>query len=77
MLTLYKKARARLGFVDRGATAVEYGLIIALIAAVIAATVALLGTNLNSLFNNVNTCVTGHSEATCKGGTGTGTGTGG
>lgn len=72
MLTLYKKARARLGFVDRGATAVEYGLIIALIAAVIAATVALLGTNLNGLFTNVNNCVTGHTQATCGGGGGGG-----
>jgi Flp pilus assembly pilin Flp len=34
---------------------------------VIAATVALLGTNLNSLFNNVNSCVTGHTSATCGG----------
>jgi len=38
---------------DRGATAVEYGLMIALIAAVIIAAVTLLGDNLNSLFNNV------------------------
>ena len=38
---------------DRGATAVEYGLMIALIAAVIITAVTLLGNNLNSLFNNV------------------------
>lgn len=38
---------------DRGATAVEYGLMVALIAAVIVTAVALLGTNLNTLFGNV------------------------
>ena len=38
---------------DRGATAVEYGLMVALIAIVIIVAVALLGTNLNSLFQTV------------------------
>jgi pilus assembly protein Flp/PilA len=38
---------------DRGATAVEYGLMVALIAAVIIGAVTLLGTNLNNLFNQV------------------------
>jgi pilus assembly protein Flp/PilA len=38
---------------DRGATAVEYGLMVALIAAVIVAAVALIGTNLTSIFNSV------------------------
>ena len=38
---------------ENGATAVEYGLIVALIAAVIVAGVKLLGTNLNDLFNTV------------------------
>ena len=38
---------------DRGATAVEYGLMVALIAVVIIVAVTLLGTNLKSLFNNV------------------------
>jgi len=38
---------------DRGATAVEYGLIVALIAAVIIAVVALLGTAVSSAFNNI------------------------
>jgi len=38
---------------DRGATAVEYGLMVALIAAVIIAAVMLLGTNLNTLFGSV------------------------
>lgn len=35
---------------DRGATAVEYALLIGLVAAVISSAVALLGTNVNSLF---------------------------
>jgi pilus assembly protein Flp/PilA len=43
----------RLGRDDRGATAVEYGLIVALIAAVIIGTVALLGTAVNTAFNAV------------------------
>lgn len=40
---------------ERGATAVEYGLLVALIAAVIITVVALLGTNLNVMFNGVAT----------------------
>lgn len=39
---------------ERGATAVEYGIMVALIAAVIITVVALLGTNLNEMFSNVN-----------------------
>jgi pilus assembly protein Flp/PilA len=42
---------------DRGATAVEYGLIVALIAVVIIVAVALLGTNLRNTFNNVASSV--------------------
>jgi pilus assembly protein Flp/PilA len=38
---------------DRGATAVEYGLMVALIAIVIIAAVMLLGSNLNNLFQKV------------------------
>jgi len=38
---------------DKGATAVEYGLMVALIAIVIIVAVALLGTNLNELFGKV------------------------
>ena len=43
---------------DEGATAVEYGLLVALIAAVIVATVALLGTQINIAFNKVLTAIT-------------------
>ena len=37
---------------EKGATAVEYGLMVALIAIVIIVAVALLGTNLSTLFKN-------------------------
>ena len=42
---------------DRGATAVEYGLIVALIAAIIVVAVAALGTKLNTIFTNVTTAI--------------------
>ncbi|MCX6401150.1 MAG: Flp family type IVb pilin [Propionibacteriales bacterium] len=46
---------ARLAKMDeRGATAVEYGLLVALIAAVIVGVVAILGDNLKSAFSDVN-----------------------
>jgi pilus assembly protein Flp/PilA len=38
---------------DAGATAVEYGLMVALIAVVVIVAVTLLGDNLSSLFNTV------------------------
>jgi len=38
---------------DRGATAVEYGLMVALIAAVIIGAVTAIGLNLNALFTTV------------------------
>jgi pilus assembly protein Flp/PilA len=38
---------------ERGATAVEYGIMVALIAAVIITVVATMGTNLSTMFNSV------------------------
>ncbi len=38
---------------DKGATAVEYGLMVALIAVVIIGAVTLLGNNLNTMFTNI------------------------
>lgn len=38
---------------EKGATAVEYGLMVALIAVVILVAVRLLGTNLSTMFNGV------------------------
>ena len=45
--------KIRFAAMDRGATAVEYGLMVALIAAVIITAVALIGTNLDTLFTDV------------------------
>ena len=42
---------------EKGATAVEYGIMVALIAVVIIVAVTLLGGNLNAMFNNVATQV--------------------
>jgi pilus assembly protein Flp/PilA len=42
---------------EKGATAVEYGLMVSLIAIVIIVAVALVGTNLSSLFNTVQGAV--------------------
>lgn len=44
---------------ERGATMVEYGLIVALIALAAIAGVTLLGTNLQTLFNNIAGRLTG------------------
>jgi pilus assembly protein Flp/PilA len=57
MLSRLIKLQARLQNCDRGATAVEYGLMVALIAIVIIGAVTLLGTNLSTLFSNVATSV--------------------
>ena len=50
---LYHRITQPLRHGDRGASAVEYGLLVALIAAVIVTAVTLLGTNLASIFNTV------------------------
>jgi pilus assembly protein Flp/PilA len=57
MLSRLIKFQARLLDPERGATAVEYGLMVALIAIVIIVAVTLLGTNLSTLFNGVATAV--------------------
>jgi pilus assembly protein Flp/PilA len=51
------KLKARLVTREEGATAVEYGLMVALIAIVIIVAVALLGTNLSTLFNRAATSI--------------------
>ena len=51
------KFQARLATREEGATAVEYGLMVALIAIVIIVAVTLLGTRLSGLFNTVATSV--------------------
>jgi pilus assembly protein Flp/PilA len=44
---------------EEGATMVEYGLMVALIAIACVGAVAAVGTNLTSLFNNVGTSIGG------------------
>lgn len=48
---------------DRGATAVEYGLLVGLIAVVIIVAVTALGTQLKTLFNSVVTGIGGTAAA--------------
>jgi pilus assembly protein Flp/PilA len=52
----------RLRYNDRGVTAVEYGLILALIAGVIITGLLLLGPAIGSLFSNSANCVTTPSK---------------
>ena len=49
------KLYVRIRYCETGATAVEYGIMVALIAAVIITAVALIGTNLTAKFNDVAT----------------------
>ena len=49
---------------DRGATAVEYGLLVGLIAVVIAVAVSLLGGGLNGLFGSTANCINGAAKST-------------
>lgn len=51
--------QSRLVSDEKGATAVEYGLIVGLIAVAIIATVGLLGGTLNGMFETVNDELTG------------------
>ena len=48
---------------DKGASAVEYGLLVALIAVVIAATVYALGGALRTRFQNANNCIANPTSA--------------
>jgi pilus assembly protein Flp/PilA len=51
--TLAFYAQQRLGKATKGATAVEYGLLVALIAAVLIAAITLLGGKLSGLFDSI------------------------
>jgi pilus assembly protein Flp/PilA len=55
-------ARAR---TERGASMVEYALLVGLIAVVAVVAVAALGSGIENLFSNANTCVGGLNSATC------------
>jgi pilus assembly protein Flp/PilA len=52
LLDLRKRAES-----ERGATAVEYGLLVALIAAIIVGTVAALGTQINTAFTTITNAI--------------------
>ena len=55
LTTLVFVAQQRLGKATKGATAVEYGLLVALIAAVIIGVVAVFGKTLSDVFANITT----------------------
>ena len=50
---------------DEGASAVEYGLLIAGIAAVIVAVVFLLGGNVKTAFSDTNSCISPRAAPAC------------
>jgi pilus assembly protein Flp/PilA len=51
--------------VERGASMVEYALLVGLIAVVAVVAVSVLGESVKGLFNNANTCVSSLSTANC------------
>jgi pilus assembly protein Flp/PilA len=53
MLSLYTNLSVRLRSDEKGATAVEYGIMVALIAVVIIVAVTLLGNNLTTMFGDI------------------------
>lgn len=61
LLGLYGMVQSRLSQLgnEKGASAVEYGLLVALIAVVIIAAVTLLGGNLEEIFNDIAEAITG------------------
>jgi pilus assembly protein Flp/PilA len=65
MRYLYNKARAIRATRDQGASAVEYGLLVAGIAAIIVVAVFALGSVVNGAFSDTKTAVcTGNTTAT-------------
>jgi pilus assembly protein Flp/PilA len=69
---LLGKLRARRTRRDDGASAVEYGLLVALIAVVIAGTVVILGNALNSRFKEACSTVQNGTAPSADCGTGSG-----
>lgn len=58
LVTLQSFVGGRMNRDDKGATAVEYGLMVSLIAVAIITTVGLLGTSLNTMFGAVKGSIT-------------------
>lgn len=50
---------------EEGATAIEYGLIVALIAVVIIAAVSLIGSRLDAIFDKIAACLQAPGSAAC------------
>ena len=50
---------------ERGASMVEYALLVGLIAVVAVVAIAALGGGISGLFSNANTCVGGLNASTC------------
>lgn len=59
LITLLRSAIRRVVTDEEGATAVEYGLLVFLIAVAIVTTVTSVGTQLNTLFTSVKTSLGG------------------
>ena len=57
---LFERART-----ERGASMVEYALLVGLIAVVAVVAVSLLGSSISKLFSNANTCVGSLSTTSC------------
>ena len=79
MIKLQQRLRTLRARRDKGASAVEYGLLVALIAVVIATAVWLLGNQLSQRFTDVQQCVAaadGAGDPACVGGEGGGGGGG-
>lgn len=62
MLSLYTNLSARLHREEKGATAVEYGIMVALIAVVIIVAVTLLGGELGQLFGDIQCQISGDGD---------------
>jgi pilus assembly protein Flp/PilA len=58
--TMFERAR-----VERGASMVEYALLVGLIAVVAVVAIAWLGGGISNLFSTSNTCLGGLNTATC------------
>jgi pilus assembly protein Flp/PilA len=65
MLQLYTRVRALWAARDKGATAVEYALIVAVIAMVVVGGALAFGNQIETLFGNAQTCVTTPNETNC------------
>jgi pilus assembly protein Flp/PilA len=71
MIAIFSNTKARIRRDEKGATAVEYGIMVALIAVVIIVAVGLIGGNLTTTFNSVACSVKGGTYTAAKAAVGT------